>query len=288
MSLLGAVRRPEYTGANRCWPCTYLNAAIVAGLAVVTAVVSPPLAVVVLGGGAALIALRGYVIPGTPAFGPKVAPYLPVEIRHGPGGPGRREPATDGGPGGPGGPDGPDGEPSALGAAGAPADDDGEATMRALLAAGVLVEDGDALVVADGFADAWSAEMAELRELDGDALAEAAADAAPVEVTGRASDDGRWISLSGTTTTWLLRVQAIADVAAVRAMADTDVPAEVRARAAEPLRMFVPECPTTGGRVVETTVSNCCGGTSSVYSTPEQHVLACADTDEVVYAFDEA
>lgn len=287
MRLVDAVRRPEYTGANRCWPCTYLNAAIVAGLAVVAAVVWLPLAPALLAGGAALIALRGYVIPGTPAFGPKLAPYLPVAFRHGPGGPSGHEAATDGGPTGNDG--GPDGEPAALGEAGTGDDDpDGEATMRALLAAGVLVEDGDALVVADGFADAWTAEMAALRELDDDALAAAAAEAAPVEVTGRASDDGRWISLSGTTTTWLLRVQAIADVAAVRAMADTDVPETLRARAAEPLRMFVPECPTTGGPVVETTVSNCCGGTSSVYSSPEQHVLACADSEDVVYAFDEA
>ncbi|MFC4360067.1 hypothetical protein ACFO0N_19125 [Halobium salinum] len=58
--------RPEYTGENRCLPCTVANTAIAALLTLVAGVVSPVLAVVVLGLSLGAIWLRGYLVPGTP------------------------------------------------------------------------------------------------------------------------------------------------------------------------------------------------------------------------------
>ncbi|MFC6726157.1 HVO_0649 family zinc finger protein [Halobium palmae] len=44
-------------------------------------------------------------------------------------------------------------------------------------------------------------------------------------------------------------------------------------------------CPSCGGRLAETTVADCCGGTGSVYDTPGQEVLACEECEAVVYEF---
>jgi hypothetical protein len=64
-----AVRRPEYTGENRCRPCTLLNLALVAAAALGVGFLGEPtvaVAVAVLGVG--LIYVRGYVVPGTPVL----------------------------------------------------------------------------------------------------------------------------------------------------------------------------------------------------------------------------
>ena len=82
------VRKPEYTGENRCYPCTAVNvgiAVIVAGLVgivfttagfdiIVPALVST-VAFVLCG---MIIYLRGYLIPGTPTL---TKHYLPEQIR---------------------------------------------------------------------------------------------------------------------------------------------------------------------------------------------------------------
>jgi len=84
----------------------------------------------------------------------------------------------------------------------------------------------------------------------------------------------------------LSRAVAIAETAAVEALADRGVSEAVRAAAARPLRTFVRTCPTCGGDVSETTLRNCCGGPGSLYGTPERPVLACADCEAVVFEFD--
>lgn len=62
------LRQPEYTGDNRCTPCTLVNVAIASVLTVGVAVVSAPLAPLVLGISLAAIYLRGYLVPGTPSL----------------------------------------------------------------------------------------------------------------------------------------------------------------------------------------------------------------------------
>ncbi|WP_306054998.1 hypothetical protein [Natronococcus wangiae] len=62
------LRQPEYTGDNRCIPCTVVNVAIAGALTAAVAVVSAPLAPVVLGPSLAAIYLRGYLVPGTPSL----------------------------------------------------------------------------------------------------------------------------------------------------------------------------------------------------------------------------
>jgi hypothetical protein len=75
--LVDALRRPEYTGENRCLPCTVVNAVIAAVLGGTVAKKSKPAGLVVLVGSAALIYLRGYLIPGTPELTKR---YLPPSV----------------------------------------------------------------------------------------------------------------------------------------------------------------------------------------------------------------
>jgi hypothetical protein len=263
MSVLDSLRRPEYTGERRCWPCTAVNAAVVLVLAVVVGVRWVPAALAVAVVGAALVYLRGYVVPYTPRFAPRLVEALPVDLGFGH--------ATDGG--------------TRRDSEALAGDADGEAVTAALLEAGVVEADGEAIALSSSFAEDWREEMARLREADGAELAAAVADAAPFEATGRTELDGVTAEGEGQSV-WLSRPLAIADAAAVRAMAGHGVPPDRRAAGATPLRMFLPECPTTGGPVEETTWRDCCGGTRGVYDDPERRVLACAETGELLYEFE--
>ena len=260
MTGVDALRRPEYTGPNRCWPCTGVNAVAVVLASLVAAVVSGPAALVVLLAGAALIYFRGYVVPGTPAVAPRLVRRLglaPYFDHVAPGG-------TDGSH---------DRESDDL----AGAEHEPAALLGAMLEAGVVVEDDDGdLYLADAFAAAWTDEMARLRDLDDDALAAATADVVPFDAEGTVRFDGVSVEGDGGAV-WLRPVHAVADVAAVRAMARVGVDESVRAPAASPLRLFLPECPACGGPLAETTVVDGCGGTMTPNETPTRRVVACEE-----------
>jgi hypothetical protein len=65
-SVLDRLRQPEYTGENRCLPCTATNTVIALVLSVGVGLVVPPAGVAVFGVSLAAIWLRGYLVPGTP------------------------------------------------------------------------------------------------------------------------------------------------------------------------------------------------------------------------------
>jgi hypothetical protein len=63
------VRQPEYTGENRCLPCTVVNVLVAAVAAVLLSVALTPLVGLVgFAVGVGLVYLRGYLVPGTPQF----------------------------------------------------------------------------------------------------------------------------------------------------------------------------------------------------------------------------
>jgi len=76
-SPLDSLRRPEYTGENRCIPCTVVNAALAVALAAGVAVVWLPAGAFALAVAAAVIYLRGYLVPGTPTLTRR---YLPERV----------------------------------------------------------------------------------------------------------------------------------------------------------------------------------------------------------------
>jgi hypothetical protein len=270
---LERVRRPEYTGDRRCWPCTGLNAALLAvGVAVVWTV-SLPFALALATLGTAVIWLRGYLVPYTPQFAPRLVAALPWMDGY------REE------------------QPTGSTTLAEDGEIDGEAVVEALLDAGVVTAgpDGATLELDEAFRERWRAEIERLRDLDDDALAAAvlaaALGAAAAEPHTRGDrtrvilDDGSG-RIAGET--WLARPVAIAEAGAVRALAETVPEGEdaLFAAAARPLRTFLQRCPVCDGAVIETTTSACCGGAPSPMASPTRDVLACEDCDRRVYTFE--
>jgi len=283
MTTLDAVRRPEYTGPNRCWPCTTLNAVVIGVAAVVVGLVSVPAALAVGAVGGAALWLRGYVVPYTPRFAPRMADRLPLEFSGPSGG------AAGGTPGGGAVPDGERGGLADTGPS------DPEAVLETLLRAGVLVEDDAGIALSESFASAWASERATLLELSGSELADAVADAAPDEFDATAHEpDGEvWVQLGTAESALdesdvlLSRPVAVAEVGAVRALAATDagMAQETRAAAANALRAFLDTCPVCEVALIESSTADCCGGQGKADPNP---VSLCPECERPIYTFPDA
>ncbi len=256
MTVIDRLRRPTYTGANRCWPCTAINLVVVVLLAGVAGVLFAPLAPIVLLVGGVVVYLRGYVVPGTPRFAPRIVALLPFDV-----GPSKH-----------------------VGSDSIAESVDPERLLGTLVEAGVVEENGEELRLTDPYREAFEARMTDLRVLSDPALAERAAAVAAGDPD--AEVHGNRILLDGSRDVWLSRTVAIAETAAAETLADFDVPAELRAPAAEPLRTFVRTCPVCAGVVSETTLRNCCGGPGTTHRKPHRPVLACEECSTVVYEFD--
>ena len=259
---LGRLRRPEYTGENRCLPCTAVNVSLaVAGAGALAAVGRTGLAAGGLAVALAAIWLRGYLVPGTPELTKRYLPERVLRLF----GKGR--------------------------AAAPPTDVDAESY---LLSADVLAEtpDGTDLAFAPWFASAWHAALdgTRLDAIAAGADAGVAADpgdtdepdapAADVDLAALASltdvdDDSLSLDWRGGTAFafagderlgyWESRAAFLADVAADRVLTDrvddwTDLPLAARSGVLGALRLFVEECPACEGRVTleERVVESCC------------------------------
>ncbi len=75
--LVEALRNPEYTGENRCPPCTVVNLALAFALGWLVSKKSKPAGAIAAAGSVGLIYLRGYLVPGTPEL---TGRYLPPEV----------------------------------------------------------------------------------------------------------------------------------------------------------------------------------------------------------------
>ena len=307
------LRRPEHTGERRCWPCTVVNAVLVAGVALAVARRRRLAALPVLLLGAALVYLRGYVVPGTPRFAPRLVAALPLP--YDPFGhevPGRVPPresldepgagaATNGAEGrarraergiegattDPDRTPRTDGEPDALGDAVEP---DGEAVLAALVEAGVVAVDGERVVPDPAFEADWEAEMADLAALDTDALAATVGEAARAAEADVVDDEhGEWVVLGDGSggfagRTWLPRAVAVAEAGAVRALAGWGLDRPTELAAAGALRTFLEACPDCGAALEETTTAACCGGYTNPTAEPAD-VLFCPDCDVRLFTF---
>ncbi len=237
------LRDPRYTGANRCLPCTLVNLAIAAMMAAVVAAISIPWALAVFVLSVVTIAVRGYLVPGTPMLTKR---YLPDRVLA----------WFDKGPDR-GGDEAADGDGSSV--------DPG----RALLDAGVLREDPtvDDYVLEESFHAAWVDRSAAVADGDEDAKELARfleVDADLVSLVDRgyafvASLDGEWIGQ------WESRPAFVADVAAAAVLADrfdgwTALSTARRSELLGSLRLFVERCPTCDGTVTlgTTVVESCC------------------------------
>ncbi|MFB6297783.1 MAG: hypothetical protein ABEH56_04610 [Salinirussus sp.] len=253
------IRRPEYTGENRCLPCTVVNvliaaaASAVVGAGIVGATRSPVVGTVagaaVFGLSAAAIYVRGYLVPGTPALTERYVPrWLLRAFGKAPGSPGS--------------------------GVGSDLDVDPETGIdpeRVLTDLGVLREcpEGDDLCLTPAFRDRWHRGIDRAKGADRDRLlgllgVEAGSDAAVIEAEGK-SEAFRVVVGDERVGQWESRAAFVADLGAAVALSDqyagwSDLPATARGRLLYGLRLFVDTCPDCGGapEFDTGTVRSCC------------------------------
>ncbi|CDK37855.1 hypothetical protein [Halorubrum sp. AJ67] len=252
---LNRFRSPEYTGENRCLPCTAVNVGIAGVLAVaVGVVVAVELGVFAFVASLAAIWLRGYLVPGTPELTKRYLPERVLRLF----GKGRAS-----------------SPPTAL---------DAESY---LLSSSVLVDtpDGVDLAFAPWFASAWRSELAALRAGDSDddgpsREADEATDGPDPDIAALAAltdidaellaidwrDGAAFARADGERIGhWESRAAFLADIAADRALADelddwNDLQLAARSGVLGAIRLFVEECPACEGAVAleERVVESCC------------------------------
>ncbi|MFT4949433.1 MAG: hypothetical protein ACI9CA_001570 [Natronomonas sp.] len=256
-SLLDRLRQPEYTGDNRCLPCTVVNLLIAALLAGVVALLSPPAAAVVLVLSAVTVALRGYLVPGTPELTRR---YLPASVlrlfgKHPAAGTGPEEPA------------GVDPDDLEVFERVERRREEGVETADFLQDVGAIERcaDGEGFCLTDSFAGRVAAH-AERRTVTGDVTPIATVfgvepgEVTPLDREYPAVEVGvqvrKWPSVAALT----------ADIATDRALAGTTdrwrgVPPGQRREILESLRGFHEHCPLCGGPVTlgEEVLESCCG-----------------------------
>jgi hypothetical protein len=284
-SLLGRLRQPEYTGDNRCLPCTVVNLGIAAVLAGAVALLSLPAAAAVFALSVLTIALRGYLVPGTPELTKR---YLPERVlrlfgKHPTAGTtleedeGRQASV--------------DVDPDELEVFQEieRRREDGVEPSEFLQEVGAieLCADGEEFCLTDALAERVAAH-AERRTADGDVEAIAAVfgvepdEVTPLDREYPAVEVGiqvrKWPSVAALT----------ADVATDRALAEMtdrwrEVPPGQRREILESLRGFHERCPLCGGPVAlsEEVLESCCG-------THQVKTVACEGCERRLREFDQA
>lgn len=255
MSLVDWLRQPEYTGENRCTPCTVVNIAIAASASVLAAVAST-----VLGAGVFILSLgtiylRGYLVPGTPTLTKR---YFPEEVLR----------WFD--------------KDSTTLVADETVEIDPE---RVLLSAGAVefCQGGADLCLTTNFQQAWRERIHTAREqdLDEDYLA-GALDISTTEDQITVDQHGEaFVAHTNDTAVgqWSSQAAAVADVAAATELNERLpdwqhlAPAEI-ARVLMSLRIFIEQCPDCDGpvQVEQEVVESCCRSYDVIAS-------ACQDCD---------
>ncbi|WP_324755991.1 hypothetical protein [Haloarcula montana] len=247
--MLSRLRNPEYTGANRCLPCTVVNSVIAVTLAgavgvgvatVATPVAGGVAALLVLAGSALSIWLRGYLVPGTPELTKRyMPPWLLAWFGKGPA--------------------------AETGTSHFEEEDIELETM--LLELDVLepCDDVDDLCLTDSFDEAWTRELRQVPEdIDPRRVVELLGLEA-AEVGIQQFDDAVTIHRDGGRLgQWPSKTALRVDVAAARTLAEwTDEWAKLspgaRGETLAGLRVFVRECPDGSAATFTTeTVESCC------------------------------
>lgn len=262
IGILDRVRQPQYTGKNRCTPCTVVNSflAVVAAVAVgaVTAPLGSGITALVAGGvlvaSASVIYLRGYLVPGTPWVTETYFPDWVLRRFEHRNGRSADTHVTD---------------EEAADTPGGDASTEEVDVEAVLLEAGAVTEceDVDDLCLTDAFRTAWREQIERLRSADA-----ARADVATVlgvdpdrlsieeyEGASLARVDGRRVGL------WESHAALLADTAAADVLQRRygmwpSVGVESRGQVLSGLRLFLERCPSCDGPVTadQSVVESCC------------------------------
>lgn len=277
---INKLHRPEYTGSRRCWPCTAVNLVLVVLIAGLVWVILSRLVgvgsalgatVVTVSVGAVLILFRGYAVPYTPRFAPRVVDRLGLGWlfrKHDPVRGTLRETDADEAP-------------------------DGEALLSVLVDANIIRVSGDEVRIDEEVYQEWREEMSSLASLTTEQLTRATEEVSDA-ATARPEigDDREWVVLSDgrqglAGETWLPRPVAVAETGAMRVLAERLPDPTIRRAAVGSLRMFLESCPDCGSSLEETDTAACCGGHTDPRSVPDD-VLACPECEVRLYVFDES
>ncbi|MBX0323256.1 hypothetical protein EGH21_09460 [Halomicroarcula sp. F13] len=263
MAELDSLREPDHTGSNRCWPCTLVNACLVVLFVLWLRVRNRRLAsLAVATVGVAAIYLRGYVVPYTPQFAPRLvaASPLPNELFH-------DADVRD-----------PESERESL----AETDLDGETVLSELAAAGVVEADGEMLLLTEDVDDAWHEEMAHLSTLSLSALAdETRRTLDTVSETDTFTDGAEWVVIDGEL---VGRPVVVAELAAYRVLDEYVDDESVRLAGAASFRMFLDECPVCETPLAESSEVSCCGGYTKPNQSPDD-ILVCPACEQRLFTF---
>lgn len=253
MNVLGEIREPAHTGEQRCLPCTLVNLALLwLGVNAVVLLGWPLVAGGLLVVGLAAIWLRGYLVPYTPAFAPRLVAASPI--------PSTWFHETT--------------EPGSLSQSDT---DDGKLLAR-LQRAGVVEADEQRVYLEPSFERRWHDEMDELAGLSLSGLA-GELSSLPGLSTVRPVDDGQqWLAVDGRTGL-LARHVAVAELGAVRALEPSvDDPGD-RLAMARPLREFLTDCPVCDTPFRESSEVSCCGGYTKPREAPRT-TLVCPECEQ--------
>ncbi|WP_459191926.1 hypothetical protein [Halosimplex sp. J119] len=242
------LRRPEYTGENRCDLCTAVNLTVAVALSAGVALVSmrwlapAPAAIVGVAGFAVFVAaiyLRGYLVPRTPVLTERYAPEWLLQFFDGK----APDPPTTGG---------------------------GDIDVEAILRRAGAVTDcdrADDICLTDGFRDAWWTRIRALQ--DDDTPREELATVLGVDADALSYDEhgdafvafhdgdliGRWESYAA----------FVADVAAANELRSrgcgwSALTVRQRSTVLQRLRVFLETCPSCGGQPTagQEVVESCC------------------------------
>lgn len=242
-SILERLHQPEYTGENRCIPCTVVNVVIAVATSVLISLVAPPIGLITFVSFAGIIYLRGYLIPGTPTLTKR---YFPDRMLR----------WFD--------------KPTSEAAYAAHNKSEGEIDAEGvLLAIGAIEEctDEPDLCLSPEFSEVWNSHSKQLQETgDVEDILGAVLDmnVNHVSVNDRATSfvvyaDRRQVGQ------WESHAAFIADMAAEQTLREythgwSEFPADEKSVILASLRVFVEQCPTCGGsvQIQEEIVESCC------------------------------
>jgi hypothetical protein len=246
---LSKLKRPEYTGTNRCLPCTAVNVVLAAVLAIgsaavvtiasVSASAASLVSISIFGGSLFVIYLNGYLIPGTPALTKR---YLPRWVLAAFGkGPFVRFDETF----------------------------DPDETLRTV---GVVIEEREDLQLLPAFEHAWEIAIDDIGT--GDMSTEAEVIQQIASLSGFNADEIKVVEDTEAFRVWYgeelianweSRAACIADVAAADILPEYDSwwherPLAMQAELLGALRLFLDRCPVCHGAVTLSleVVSSCC------------------------------
>ena len=233
-------RQPEYTGENRCTPCTIVNIVIAAvGSAALSLVLTPAGGAVVFALSLVTIYLRGYLVPGTPTLTKRYFPdWLLAKF------------------------DKLEDEPVEV------ADDERD-PEEVLAEAGAVrpCDDVDDLCLADSFRETWDANMESIKaeETEKSDLSRVL-DVEEEQLSFEEHDEALVAEYDGGRLgQWESRAALIADLAAAKVLEDSyddwdDLTVTNQSRVLSGLRIFLEACPDCGGEIAmeQETVESCC------------------------------